>query len=68
MIKKFKKIVIKIGSSSIVDEKNKKIKIKWLNSICSDIKSIHPSQKIVIVCSGAIALKAERTNLVKWGF
>ena len=56
MIKKFKKIVIKIGSSSIVDEKNKKIKIKWLNSICSDIKSIHPSQKIVIVCSGAIAL------------
>ena len=56
MIKKFKKIVIKIGSSSIVNEKNKKIKIKWLNSICKDIKSIHPNQKFVIVCSGAIAL------------
>ena len=56
MIKKFKKIIIKIGSSSIVDEKNKKIKTKWLNSICKDIKSIHPNKKIVIVCSGAIAL------------
>ena len=56
MIKKFKKIVIKIGSSSIVSEKNNKIKIKWLNSICKDIKSIHPNHKIVIVCSGAIAL------------
>ena len=56
MIKKFKKIVIKIGSSSIVDEKNKKIKTKWLNSICKDIKSLHPNQKIIIVCSGAIAL------------
>ena len=56
MIKKFKKIVIKIGSSSIIDEKNKKIKNKWINSICKDIKSIHPNKKIVIVCSGAIAL------------
>ena len=56
MIKKFKKIVIKIGSSSIVDEKSKKIKINWLNAICKDIKSIHPNKKIIIVCSGAIAL------------
>ena len=56
MIKQFKKIVIKIGSSSIVDEKNKKIKSKWLKAICNDIRSIHPHQKIVIVCSGAIAL------------
>ena len=56
MIKKYKKIVIKIGSTSIVDEKTKNIKTKWLNSVCKDIKSIHPSQKIVIVCSGAIAL------------
>ena len=56
MIKKYKKIVIKIGSTSIVDKKNKKIKIKWLNSICNDIKSLHPNKKIVVVCSGAIAL------------
>jgi glutamate 5-kinase len=56
MIKRFKKIVIKIGSSSIIDEKTKKIKVKWLKSICKDIKSFHPNKKIIIVCSGAIAL------------
>ena len=56
MINNFKKIVVKIGSSSIVDEKNKKIKTNWLNSICKDIKSIHSNRKIIIVCSGAIAL------------
>ena len=37
MINKFKKIVIKIGSSSIIDEKTKKVRIKWLNSLCNDI-------------------------------
>ena len=56
MINKFKKIVIKIGSSSIINEKNKIIKKKWLNSICEDISFLHPNKKITIVCSGAIAL------------
>ncbi len=56
MINKFKKIVIKIGSSSIVNDKTKKIKKAWLESICKDIKHIHPNSKIIIVCSGAIAL------------
>ena len=40
MIKKFKKIVIKIGSSTIIDGKKGIIKIKWLNSICKDIKKL----------------------------
>ena len=62
MISKFKKIVVKIGSSSIVDNKSKKIKTKWLNSICKDISDIHPNQKIIIVCSGAIALGSKFIN------
>ena len=56
MIKKFKKIVIKIGSNSIVDSKTKKIKSKWLDKLCKDIAQLHKSSKIIIVCSGAIAL------------
>ena len=57
MIKKFKKIVIKIGSSSIIDEKTKKVRIKWLNSVCKDILAlIKENKKIAIVSSGAIAL------------
>ena len=62
MINKFKKIVIKIGSSSIVDDKSKKIKTAWLNSICKDISTLHPNHKIVIVCSGAIALGSKFIN------
>ena len=57
MINKFKKIVIKIGSSSIIDEKTKKVKIKWLNSLCNNISAlIKENKKIAIVSSGAIAL------------
>ena len=66
MINKFKKIVIKIGSSSIVDEKTGKVKIRWLNSICKDISLLNnENKKIAIVSSGAIALgKKLITN--KW--
>tara|TARA_B100000686_G_C16688215_1_gene916055 strand:- start:289 stop:1398 length:1110 start_codon:yes stop_codon:yes gene_type:complete len=57
MIKNFQKIVIKIGSSTIINEKTEKIKIRWLNSICKDIESlIKDNKKIAIVSSGAIAL------------
>ncbi len=56
MIKKFKKIVIKIGSNSIVDSRTKKIKSKWLDKLCKDIAQLHKTKKIIVVCSGAIAL------------
>ena len=39
-INKFKKIVIKIGSSSIINENNGKVKISWLNSICEYVKMV----------------------------
>ncbi len=56
MIKKYKKIIIKIGSNSIVDPKTKKIKSKWLDKLCKDIAQLHKTTKILVVCSGAIAL------------
>ena len=62
MINRFKKIVIKIGSTSIVDSKTKKIKSAWIRSIVQDISSMHPNQKIIIVCSGAIALGSKLIN------
>ncbi len=62
MISKFKKIVIKIGSSSIIDKKSKKIKLDWLKRISKDISSVHPQKKIIIVCSGAIALGSKFIN------
>ena len=41
MINKYKKIVIKIGSSSIVNPKTKKINKKWMKKICEDIQKYH---------------------------
>ena len=53
---KFEKIVIKIGSSILID-KNGKPKKKWLKELAIDIKNlIKKKKKIVIVSSGAIAL------------
>ena len=62
MINKFKKIVIKIGSSSIVNERTKIIKTKWLRAICRDIAFLHSTKKIIVVCSGAIALGSKFIN------
>ena len=55
-INKAKKIVIKLGSSTIVDKKGR-FKKKWLLSLISDIKQLKKNkQEVVIVSSGAIAL------------
>ena len=55
-INKAKKIVIKLGSSTIVDKKGN-FKKKWLNSLINDIKKLKKNnQEVVIVSSGAIAL------------
>jgi glutamate 5-kinase len=55
-INKAKKIVIKLGSSTIVDNKGN-FKKKWLLSLIQDIKKLRKNnQEIVIVSSGSIAL------------
>ena len=57
ILNNFKKIVVKIGSTTIVDQTSGKLKTKWLNSICEDIAELaHTNKKIAIVSSGAIAL------------
>ena len=62
---KLNTIVIKIGSSLIIDEK-KKIRSKWLDSFVKDIKDLKKAGKrIIIVSSGAIALGCKKLNLDK---
>ena len=50
-----KKIVIKLGSSTIVDKKGI-FKNKWVSSLIKEIKKLKKSRDITIVSSGAIAL------------
>ena len=66
-INKSKKIVIKVGSSILVDKKGKPKKI-WLREFVKDIKFlIKKKKKVVIVSSGAIALGCEFLNINKKG-
>ena len=64
-LKNSKIIVIKIGSSLLVDD-NKKIRKKWLTTFAKDIKELKSkNKKIVIVSSGAIALGCKKMNYNK---
>jgi len=52
-----KRIVIKIGSSLLVDQENGELKGDWLKALVSDIARLKArGQEVVIVSSGAIAL------------
>ncbi len=55
LIDNSKKIVIKLGSTTVIDKKGK-FKKKWVNSLIKDIKKYKKNRDIVIVSSGAIAL------------
>ena len=66
-LKNSKIIVVKIGSSLIVDN-DKKIRKKWLLSFAKDIKNLKSNnQQVVIVSSGAIALGCKKMNYSKSG-
>ena len=55
LVNNSKKIVIKLGSSTVVDNKGA-FKKKWVASLIKDIKRYGKGKNFVIVSSGAIAL------------
>ena len=64
-LKDSKIIVIKIGSSLLIDN-NKKIRKKWLFEFSKDIRDlIKQNKKVIIVSSGAIAMGCKKLNLSK---
>ena len=64
-LKNSKIIVIKIGSSLLIDD-TKKIRKKWLSGFAKDIRElIKQNKKIIIVSSGAIAMGCKKLNLSK---
>ena len=66
-INKSKRIVIKIGSSILIDNKGKP-KTKWLKEFAKDVKFLLKRKKdIIIVSSGAIALGCEYLKIKKKG-
>ena len=64
-LKNSKTVVIKIGSSLLIN-KDRTIRQKWLSEFSKDIKELLNSKKnVIIVSSGAIALGCKKLNLNK---
>ena len=55
LIKNSSKVVIKLGSSTVVDSSGN-FKKKWVDSLIKDIKKFKRKINLIIVSSGAIAL------------
>jgi glutamate 5-kinase len=55
-LKDFRRIVVKVGSSLLVDSAAGSLKRGWLDSLAADIAALHKERDIIVVSSGAIAL------------
>ena len=64
LIENSKKIVLKLGSSTVVDDKGI-FKKKWVTSLIKDIKKYGNGKSFVIVSSGAIALGQKYLKIKK---
>ena len=61
-----KRLVVKIGSSLLVDSKSGTLKAQWLASLCDDIAKLKAQGKdVIVVSSGAIALGRNVLKLPK---
>jgi glutamate 5-kinase len=63
-LKDFKRIVIKVGSSLLVDSTAGRVKRSWLVALAEDIAKLHSQGRdVLIVSSGSIALGRSRLKL-----
>ncbi len=61
---KAKRLVLKIGSSLLVDEATGQVKNTWLNALADDILTARQrNQQVIIVTSGAVAVGRKALNL-----
>ena len=52
----FRRIVVKVGSSLLVDAAAGGLKRAWLDKLAADIAGLHKDKDVLVVSSGAIAL------------
>ena len=56
-LKDFRRIVVKVGSSLLVDHSAGRLKREWLETLAADIAALHGDKRdLLVVSSGAIAL------------
>ena len=61
-----RRLVVKIGSALLVDEKSGSVRHDWLNALADDIHSLRAvGMEILIVSSGAIAVGRRHLGLMQ---
>lgn len=59
-----KRIIVKIGSSLLVDEASGHVRRAWMDSLCDDVARLRArGQEVVLVSSGAVAVGRRHLNL-----
>jgi glutamate 5-kinase len=62
----FRRIVVKVGSTLLVDHEAGRVKEKWLASLAADVAKLHAEKRdLMVVSSGAIALGRSMLKLPK---
>jgi glutamate 5-kinase len=65
-IRDFRRIVVKVGSSLLIDAEAGRVKQAWLASLVEDVAALHRERRdILVVSSGAIALGRSLLRLPK---
>jgi len=65
-LKKFRRIVVKVGSSLLIDSSRGTVRQSWLAALAADVAELHgEGRDILIVSSGSIALGRSRLKLPK---
>jgi glutamate 5-kinase len=63
-LKNFRRIVVKVGSSLLVDAENGTVHESWLAALVADVAKLHgEGRDVMIVSSGSIALGRSRLKL-----
>jgi len=65
-LKKFRRIVVKVGSSLLIDSSRGTVRQSWLAALAADVAELHgEGRDVLIVSSGSIALGRSRLRLPK---
>src|SRR5271156_5517838 len=63
-LKKFRRIVVKVGSSLLIDSAAGEVRTAWLSALAGDLAKLHgEGRELLVVSSGSIALGRSRLKL-----
>ena len=63
-LKNFRRIVVKVGSSLLIDSAKGEVRAPWLKALAADIAKLHgEGRDVMVVSSGSIALGRSRLKL-----